>query len=583
MIEHAVEDDLDATGGGIGHQRVLEIAVAAEVAADRKVIARVVAVVGAGLEHRVEIDDGDAEPLQVGQLRVYALQVATEVVAAFRPFGAGRTGVDIMRTIAFGQGVPQPVLDLRVCCRLELRGAGVGRRRVVVAEVGRAGIVGGAAVAEAIRENLVHHAVLHPGHDRERRVYRVDAEAVVLFGSRRHTHAVVAVGGVGIIGGGRAVAHDEAVVGGAERIGRVAALPVVAGVALPRQRRVVAIHILRHRGHGGAGILAHSGVIQAQVDARHVVVEGAEAHRDGGAGIDRAERHAIEAIARVVAQAGKLHIVVVARRATQHLHRHGMAGRVERDAGVLGVAEDKGHVVAVGIAVADIPILVERHLELIAAGNAGRRVVGVHAVAVNILQPGFEALRLPIAGAADLALERAGGGSDGGVAVVGDPVAGLVEIELDRRAAGGHYQRDVVATQRSVQTIAADRPRIVNDRLVLVVAGGQGHREAPHAVRRAAGHVGGGAVLLPVATTGDQMAEAAGDGHGVGVIERFGPGTGSVVPDGLRGPAAGADRLGGLARHTGPRLGQQGYKGQRDQRAAKLSFLRDHKETLSLP
>src|SRR5262245_10082478 len=64
VVEHAVEDDLDTTGVGIGDE-FLEVAVRSKVVADGEEIAGIVAMVRTRFENRIEIDDRDAQALQV--------------------------------------------------------------------------------------------------------------------------------------------------------------------------------------------------------------------------------------------------------------------------------------------------------------------------------------------------------------------------------------------------------------------------------------------------------------------------------------------------------------------------------------
>src|SRR5262245_36824320 len=93
------------------------------------------------------------------------------------------------------------------------------------------------------------------------------------------------------------------------------------------------------------------------------------------------------------------------------------------------------------LAVVDVPTLVERDLALVVAGQQRGGNEGVGAVAVRVLQPGAQAGGIPIATATELALEIAGGDRDHRVDIVGDPVALVVVVELDRRTSTG--QRDV--------------------------------------------------------------------------------------------------------------------------------------------
>src|SRR6185369_14139095 len=134
---------------------------------------------------------------------------------------------------------------------------------------------------------------------------------------------------------------------------------------------------------------------------------------------------------------------------------------------------------AVG-AVVLVPALVDRHLRLIVAGRQGVGGEGVDAVAVRVLEPGAQAVRLPVVRATQLGLEAAGYGGDDGGLVVGDPVGAVVEIEL-HRLGGGEVERDVGAVELGVQAIV-HVPRIVERRLVLPVAGRDVEGALPDAV-----------------------------------------------------------------------------------------------------
>ncbi len=157
----------------------------------------------------------------------------------------------------------------------------------------------------------------------------------------------------------------------------------------------------------------------------------------------------------------------------------------------------------------DVPALVERDLELVAADRQCVGGEGVGAVAVGVLQPGAQAVRLPVPGAAELALEVAGRRRDGRADVVGDPVALVVVVELHRRV-GGQGQRDVVGS--GVQPVALGPP-VVERGLVLPGARGHGERALPDVVDGVGGQVRGRAVGLPVTRAAELALQVAGDRH----------------------------------------------------------------------
>ena len=75
-----------------------------------------------------------------------------------------------------------------------------------------------------------------------------------------------------------------------------------------------------------------------------------------------------------------------------------------------------------------------RDLDLVVARRDLRGRERVGAVAVGVLQPRTHAVRRPVAWAAELGLEAAGGGDDRAEHVVGDPVRAVVVVEGDRPA-----------------------------------------------------------------------------------------------------------------------------------------------------
>ena len=141
---------------------------------------------------------------------------------------------------------------------------------------------------------------------------------------------------------------------------------------------------------------------------------------------------------------------------------------------------DVGATLHAALAEIDIPAFVERDLGLVAAGRDLVGAEGVGAVAVDILQPGAQAIGLPVAGTADFALEGAGHGGDDAVAVAGDPVRLVVIEELDVVAVA-QVERDVGATRHCVGAVVLV-PRAVERGLVFVAAGGQGEGCLPDVV-----------------------------------------------------------------------------------------------------
>jgi len=118
--------------------------------------------------------------------------------------------------------------------------------------------------------------------------------------------------------------------------------------------------------------------------------------------------------------------------------RHG-----EQDVGASGYA-----VLAVVLG----PVLVVRHLDLVVVGGELRGGERVDAIAVRVLQPGAQAPGLPVAGAAQFALETAGQRGDDRVLIVGHPVGfvGVVKFDI---GGGAQWKADVGAVRGGVFTI----------------------------------------------------------------------------------------------------------------------------------
>ncbi len=177
----------------------------------------------------------------------------------------------------------------------------------------------------------------------------------------------------------------------------------------------------------GAGGLAGRGVegVDADVDARHVEVRGAEAQRDGGARGHRAERAAVVTVEGVVTQAVPLN-VARGRRGVVRGDRQDVRRRVvaEGDLRVVGrhVKADVRAVLHAARAVVLVPAFVDGDLGLVSPGGQRGGLEGVGAVAVQVLQPGAQTTRIPVAGAAEFGLEAAGRDRDDGIAVAGNPM-----------------------------------------------------------------------------------------------------------------------------------------------------------------
>ena len=282
MIEDAVEHDADALLLGQLDQ-LLELLVGAEELVDLVVILRVVGVVGTGFEDGVQIDDGDAQRLEIIQPLHDAAQVAAEVVAAARGFVAWLRCVLVGAAVAFGQIAP--VLDDDLVERFG---------REAVARLVALGVVVGSTVAEAVREDLVDDGVLHPRDGLEGRVVDGDDVAVVAHAGPRFAPAAVAEVVVVVEGCRRAVLYDEAIVERRRHIRGNGRLPEVAH--LVGLAGIIAGDAGGHALHVKEALRVGGRVPDAHAHARHVVGVGAEAQRHRVVGVDGAEGHAIEAV-----------------------------------------------------------------------------------------------------------------------------------------------------------------------------------------------------------------------------------------------------------------------------------------------
>ena len=132
VAEHAVQNDADAVLAGLGAQGA-ELLVGAQQRVGAEVIGGVVPVIGVGLEDGVQVQVGDAQALQIGQLLADALKVAAEVVHV--QIAAGLVGPEI-RLAVFVLPVHPP---------------GKGHGLVLH------------ALTEPVGEDLVEHAALQAG------------------------------------------------------------------------------------------------------------------------------------------------------------------------------------------------------------------------------------------------------------------------------------------------------------------------------------------------------------------------------------------------------------------------------------
>ena len=158
MIEHAIQNDVDLFFAGVFHQ-ILPILLRAKVGIDLIVILGVVAVVGTRIEDRVEINGGNAEGLEIVERLIHTLEVAAEIITAARLFlgwaVGGRGGVETPRTIRRAIGVIAAV-SFRQCTPFEFE------HRVIVADIAGLRVIVGAAVEEAVGEDLIDAGALCP-------------------------------------------------------------------------------------------------------------------------------------------------------------------------------------------------------------------------------------------------------------------------------------------------------------------------------------------------------------------------------------------------------------------------------------
>ena len=197
----------------------------------------------------------------------------------------------------------------------------------------------------------------------------------------------------------------------------------------------------------------------------------------------------------------------------QHVRRPVVAERdrrvVERDG-----ERDVGAVQDAARAVVHVPALVDRDLGLVRTGWQSGGLERRGTVAVRILEPGAQAVGLPVARAAELGLEVPDRNRHRRAHAVRGPVGLVVVVELHRAA--GRGERDVVAVRHRVEAVVLV-PRVVERGLVLVGAGREVERPLPDVIARVVGQVRRRARRVPVARAAGLGLEVAGDRDGGGV------------------------------------------------------------------
>ena len=259
-------------------------------------------------------------------------------------------------------------------------------------------------------------------------------------------------------------AHDDAL--GVHRIHDAVAAGQHHGAGIARRH---AFHAGSHQGSGGAQqrhrLALHVGAHQRAVGVV-MLQEGHQrrGHRDE---LLRADVDVIDLVPR------HQHSAIV---------RHG-----EGDVRSIGDA---------ALPVVLVPAFVDRDLGFIASMRDAGGVEGVDTVAVDVLQPGAQAVGLPVAGAAEGRLEAAGRDGDDWALVVGDPMGLVIVVEFDR---GGRGQLSGILSPPGWREAVVLVPAIVEGGFILVVAGREGPCALPDVVGRVIREMGLGAVRLPVA------------------------------------------------------------------------------------
>src|SRR6185436_3668758 len=172
-----------------------------------------------------------------------------------------------------------------------------------------------------------------------------------------------------------------------------------------------------------------------------------------------------------------------------------------------------GAVLRAAGAVIHVPAAVQRDLALVAARGNGVGTEAVDAAALHVLEPGAEAGRIPVAAAADFALEAARYGGNDGADVLGDTMRLVVVIEGDALRRRGSGQRDVWAVLLRVGAVV-QVPGAVQRHLVFV-GGGGGDAEGvlPDVAVGVIDQLRGRAGRVPVAAAAGFGLVAARDAH----------------------------------------------------------------------
>ena len=118
-------------------------------------------------------------------------------------------------------------------------------------------------------------------------------------------------------------------------------------------------------------------------------------------------------------------------------------------------------------------------------------------IAVNVLQPRTQAIRLPVAWAAQFTLKGAGRHSDHGALVTGDPVGFVIIIKFYTGGAG-EIERNVSAIGLRVGAVVFG-PTVIECRFVRPTAGWYAKAALPDGVVGIIGKFTGDAFGLPIA------------------------------------------------------------------------------------
>ncbi|MNS97004.1 hypothetical protein D3C72_1313260 [compost metagenome] len=174
VVEHAVDDHLDAVLVKLADQ-ALELGVGAEARIDLHVVGRVVLVVRAGLEERVEVDRVDAHRLQVGDLLAHAGEVTAHEVVEVGLGVPGHGALGVVGLVAVGEALGEDLVEDRVFDPLGGEALGLGLRGAEgLAVAGRAdGRAGQATAGQQQRADQaggqqgakLHHDVSTPSLD----------------------------------------------------------------------------------------------------------------------------------------------------------------------------------------------------------------------------------------------------------------------------------------------------------------------------------------------------------------------------------------------------------------------------------